>query len=428
MKHFKTNLQPHDSVIVFGVDMATEPLMAYCRTLGKKIAYVAVEKMTVPPQECGKIPSRRMCKRNAFSETDMMMDTTIGGTPVVRLDAIPMEERQVPLLVLENGQGGQVASLAQTLGYSQVCFVSEATLEAICNELYTPAQLHEALWDLHQTAIGEMQTLRNCLQRQLRPTAYDFHFEFHLVDHCNLKCRGCTHFAPLAEESFLDVEEFRKDIARLSFLTKKRARFINLLGGEPLLHPQAEQFGAIARAYFPDTTIRIVTNGILLEKMSPTFWKTCALHNIEIGVTQYPVDVDYEAGKALAEQYHVPYISFSGEGVREELWKLSLDEKGQQRPIENFMHCPRPNACVFCAHGRLYPCATMANIQHYNRFFNKNLALSSDDSIDIHQAQSAQEIFEFLKNPTPFCRYCNIDKREYGLTWRPSEQSISEWS
>lgn len=27
--------------------------------------------------------------------------------------------------------------------------------------------------------------------------------EFHLADHCNLNCRGCGHFSPIADETFL---------------------------------------------------------------------------------------------------------------------------------------------------------------------------------------------------------------------------------
>lgn len=62
------------------------------------------------------------------------------------------------------------------------------------------------------------------------------------MEHCNLKCAGCTHFSSIAKEEYLDIGEFQKDITRISELTNSRARFINLLGGEPLLHPQVEAF------------------------------------------------------------------------------------------------------------------------------------------------------------------------------------------
>ena len=31
-------------------------------------------------------------------------------------------------------------------------------------------------------------------------------FEVHLVDHCNLNCKGCSHFSPVSEKKFVDVE------------------------------------------------------------------------------------------------------------------------------------------------------------------------------------------------------------------------------
>ena len=37
-----------------------------------------------------------------------------------------------------------------------------------------------------------------------------------VCDHCNLRCAGCLHFAPLAEKSFLDVESYERDLSRLT--------------------------------------------------------------------------------------------------------------------------------------------------------------------------------------------------------------------
>ena len=35
-----------------------------------------------------------------------------------------------------------------------------------------------------------------------------------IVDHCNLNCKGCGHFSPLASKSFLDLETFENDLRR----------------------------------------------------------------------------------------------------------------------------------------------------------------------------------------------------------------------
>ena len=63
-----------------------------------------------------------------------------------------------------------------------------------------------------------------------------------IVDHCNLNCKCCGHFSPLAQKSFLDKETFEKDICRLYELLNGNIHCLELMGGEALLHPQLEDF------------------------------------------------------------------------------------------------------------------------------------------------------------------------------------------
>ena len=60
-----------------------------------------------------------------------------------------------------------------------------------------------------------------------------------VCDHCNLRCAGCLHFAPLAEERILDLEGHAYDLERLAAIEGIEGYFgsIVLMGGEPLLHP-----------------------------------------------------------------------------------------------------------------------------------------------------------------------------------------------
>jgi len=46
----------------------------------------------------------------------------------------------------------------------------------------------------------------------------------------------------LAEEEFADIKVFEKDFARLSKLLNAKVDRIGLMGGEPLLHPQINDF------------------------------------------------------------------------------------------------------------------------------------------------------------------------------------------
>ena len=117
-------------------------------------------------------------------------------------------------------------------------------------------------------------------------------FQVHLTFHCNLKCKGCSHFSSLAEKRHLDIKIFEKDLQRLSRLGKKHIRKIDLLGGEPLLHPEINVLMKIARKYFPKTQIVLLTNGILLPAMPNDFWKTCKKNKIIVIISYYPIEID----------------------------------------------------------------------------------------------------------------------------------------
>ena len=107
---------------------------------------------------------------------------------------------------------------------------------------------------------------------------------------------------------------------------------------------------------------------------------------------------------------------------------IPLDLKGKQDIISNFEKCFHANNCIMLKEGRMYTCTVAANIEHFNKFYNQNLQLTEFDSIDIHKAKSFSDIVEFLAKPIPFCRYCNVQGREFGHTWGQSKKEISEWS
>lgn len=62
-------------------------------------------------------------------------------------------------------------------------------------------------------------------------------FQLHIVEHCNLNCRGCYHFSPLAEEEYLDFKEYHRDIQQLSTLFQGEMEEILLLGGNRYYTP-----------------------------------------------------------------------------------------------------------------------------------------------------------------------------------------------
>ena len=400
-------LKNNGNVCLYGLGVNLEIFLDYFEYMGYHPFCILVDQYTISPFEYSLNPSKRAnLPRSSFSETDMMLDGTYRSIPIFRIDNFINNDQYIIInLNLEN----------------------EDLLEDICKKIYSPYRLKKEYWDTENKIIDDLQLIKNTIRRSLRSTVYDFHFEFHLAEHCNLNCIGCTHFSPLAEPEFLEVEDFRNDIERLSYLTGGNARFINLLGGEPLLHPEINSFFKIAREYFPEAKISIVTNGILLPQMDNCFWTSCRENKIVIAVTEYSIGFDYLSIRNKIRNENIEFESFSGRQERYEMWSLFLDERGLNRPVDNFMKCQRSNACVFCSHGKLFPCPTMASIRHFNRIFDTKMEISESDYIDIYKVSSIQEILDFLKNPVPFCRFCNVEKRKYGLLWQQSKCEKNEW-
>jgi MoaA/NifB/PqqE/SkfB family radical SAM enzyme len=252
-------------------------------------------------------------------------------------------------------------------------------------------------------------------------------FDIHLADHCNLKCKGCEHFSPLVEEKFLDIDTFDQDCSRLAELTKGKLEDIALLGGEPLLHPQLIEFLDIARKYFNTARLWIVTNGILLKKQSEIFWQSCKRNNVEINITIYPLHIDYDEIRRLAEKYDI-LLTFGGDlGVKPDWVQRPIDIYGKQSIEDSWKRCYQANHCIQLVAGKLYPCARIAYIQYFNRYFNQNLQVTESDYIDIYQINSIEEILNFLCKPVPFCRYCNLKQVIWDREWGVSKKQITEW-
>lgn len=250
----------------------------------------------------------------------------------------------------------------------------------------------------------------------------------HLVDHCNLRCCGCDHFAPLAQKRFEEPDIFEKDIKRFAELSGAKLGTLKLMGGEPLLHPQLTDFMRISRHYLPDTRIEVVTNAILLNLQKESFWNACKEYDIVIVPTKYPLKTNYEKAEKTAESYGVKLEYYGNtNSVLKTSYHIPLDLDGKQDAVNNFLNCFHANNCVFLKQGKLYTCTVAPNINQFNKFFNKDIPLSERDGIDIHKAQNIDEILEFLSKPIPFCRYCNVNGRTFGHEWGVSKKEIEEW-
>ena len=252
-------------------------------------------------------------------------------------------------------------------------------------------------------------------------------FQVNVADHCNLNCKGCTAFSPLSQETYLDLNVFEKDCGRISELTEGKIELIDLLGGEPLLHPEINKIMEISRRHFTIGDINIITNGILLTRMPLDFWQKCHEYNINIIISGYPIKLDFPDIYKLAESCNVQ-LSIRGNPGGKKIWnKVPFDLQGRQNILKNFKKCFGANFCICLDKGKLASCPIPLLMPIFNNYFKQNIPVTDNDYIDIYKAKTIDEVLDFLRKPIPMCAYCNLDNVDYGINWESSKKEITEW-
>jgi len=251
-------------------------------------------------------------------------------------------------------------------------------------------------------------------------------FDYDITSHCNLNCAHCTHFSPIAEHEFVTAERAYRELSRIGALFQGKCHHVYILGGEPLLNPEVCEILKIARRCFPVGSICLVTNGLLLSKQSRAFWNTCHTYNIEIDISKYPVKLPMKRLRAYAKFFRVQMYYFRND---DSFAVFRLNQSGKNCGVESFEKCPVSKHCPLYREGRLYHCTLSGCAYKLNKKFGVHFNETEKDYIDIFGNCTAEDVFEFMERPVPFCRYCNPEKWvETGfVSWRHSEGLPEEW-
>jgi len=89
--------------------------------------------------------------------------------------------------------------------------------------------------------------------------------EFYITETCNLVCSGCNRFNNLGLKKHEDWDKNKEHYRKFArFVEVKSAEII---GGEPLQHPHIIKIIKDVRNFYPNSSINIWTNGLLLDKI-----------------------------------------------------------------------------------------------------------------------------------------------------------------
>jgi hypothetical protein len=229
--------------------------------------------------------------------------------------------------------------------------------------------------------------------------------ECHLVEHCNLSCKRCGHFSPLAPKHEADPAALERDLRQLAIhLDVARIR---LMGGEPTLHSNPAAFVNAAHAVFPKAELRVVTNGTRLKAMPNAFWEACRRANAAIDLSLYPV---MDKGRPAIEEI------CAREGVKLNVSRQSeflswINPRGDSDPSRAMADCRSLFYCPLLKDGRLYVCVLPKVVPYYNHRFGQSIP--TDGGIDIYEPDlDGHKILERLNTPVETCRFCDLGARQ----------------
>ncbi len=250
--------------------------------------------------------------------------------------------------------------------------------------------------------------------RKRKPVLH--YLETHVVDHCNLNCKACSHFSPLANENFVDIEKYKKNIIELS--GKLRFKNIRLLGGEPLLHPDIVKFIQTTKNAFPKAHLSIVTNGSLLFNMSDDFWDACRKNNVAIDVSKYPPLKD--KFKEMLTLIKSKEVEVGDVHDCNEMY-IFHNPNGDSDIDISYKYCAIKRYKIL-KEDKLYACPKSAYIHLFDTYYN--LKSQKDTGVKIKSA-SSKKLVNAINKPICTCGFCSYAPRM--IDWELSQKNKSDW-
>ena len=285
-----------------------------------------------------------------------------------------------------------VPSLDEQLNYRAEKMISAYGID-LDNLLYAPIEtLKGELSDGEKIAKICLYTERTELETM----------EIHAAEHCNLNCKNCSMVCGVVETcDFPCYQEFEEGIKQLKNFFPHIKKF-RIIGGEPLLNPELDKYIRLIRNVYPYTDIRLISNGILVTKMSDQLIQTIIDNDVTFIVTQY-----------ISLKHSIDEINrfLSKTGIRYIVTEAVLEFQkiynalGDSDIDENFYRCHWKGSCATMYGTKIATCYVPFVIHYLSDKFN--LAIEETGKIDLmEEGLTAQEIIKRMHTPFDMCRYC----------------------
>lgn len=229
--------------------------------------------------------------------------------------------------------------------------------------------------------------------------------EMHIMDACNLNCRGCAHYSPIFKREIPNFDERIRDVRLLKEKFDDILRFY-ILGGEPFLNPEVGKYAQTIREILPDTDIRIVTNGLLVPKLSQDVLKAIKDANAIIEISEYePTHRIIDDIKVTLDKAEIAYIIREFDSKQKFNLPLSLKEN-------DGIYCIS-NGCVTIWNGKIARCPQVMYIDYFNKYFNTSFPV--DGVLKLEDCPEREELKMYLKKEVSLCKHCAKNEVDWGV-------------
>lgn len=203
---------------------------------------------------------------------------------------------------------------------------------------------------------------------------------------CNLSCQGCTNYSDLFHRGYVSWKQGKEQL--LPWLDKIVIEDFGIIGGEPLINPEAKLWLEGIRNLMPSSQIRFTTNGELLHKHLDILQLTHDIGNVVFKITVHRNNKVLE--NTIEKIFHLynwePVIEFginrfkTSNNLRLQInrpatfiktYKNSYSnmEPHNSDPIESFKICVQQK-CPLLYKGKIYKCSTSGLLEDTLSKFN----------------------------------------------------------
>ena len=327
-----------------------------------------------------------------MEEINYINDTSIDGVPVYSQYKIKQmyEEKQLDKIIIPGSLN--VYTLFNIQKEIKSLEISEKDLIIIPIELM----------DRDNITLNEYEKETLFLHKDFNYLPY---LEFHVADHCNLNCSNCSHFSSfVSAPCFADYLQVKQDLECLKNLVDN-IDTIRILGGECLLNPDLGEYINLTRSVYPYTNLSIVTNGLLIKKLSTELIDLISKYNVKVEITSYrPL---WNKMDELANYLKEHGINYRITEPMSYFYKIVDFEHKLRFPYASLSDLPTC-MCKNLYKGKVAICPIVCYSKYFDQYnkTEKMESLCEKGMIDIYEIKNYSELKNRIDSPCELCDFC----------------------